>query len=220
MAKSLTKKNTTKKTTAKNTETTTTVVTDDYVEDKEQLTSNLSETVSKAVAETIVQLNSIQKSSSNTTKEYSPEDTIPCRSVTEGGLFLGGTKSEILYRWSGYGDVQEVEFQDLRALLSKNSEYLFRPAFIIDDEYLLSLPKWSKLNDLYEQMFETEDLDRLFSLPNNDFKHAIQSVPAKFKYTIITAAGSRIANGELDSLTKIKALDEVFGTDLVATLVK
>ena len=40
------------------------------------------------------------------------------------------------------------------------------------------------------------------------------------KATIKAAAGERISTGKLDSLSKIKILDEVLGTDLVATLVK
>lgn len=179
--------------------------------------------VAQAVKETIDQLKT--ETPKNTKKgkkeqDFEAEDLIRCRSVTEGTLYLGGAKSGMLYTWSGYGDTQEVEFQDLRALMYSNSGYLTKPLIVVDNDELLELPRWNKLNQLYSDLFGLEDLDYVFNTTPEKFKTILVSLPEGMKATIKAAAGERISTGKLDSLSKIKILDEVLGTDLVATLVK
>ena len=70
-------------------------------------------------------------------RKYAPTDMVPCRSITYGELLLTGAKTKLLYTWANYGDVTEMEFQDLQALKSTRSSYLFKPRFIIEDEELI-----------------------------------------------------------------------------------
>ena len=49
-------------------------------------------------------------------RKFAQDDLIPCRSITFGELLLTGTKSKLLYSWANYGDVTEVELQDLQTL--------------------------------------------------------------------------------------------------------
>ena len=176
----------------------------------EDKTTETAKVVAQAVKETKVKKE----------QDFASDDLIICRSVTEGTLYLGGSKSGMLYTWSGFGDVQEVEFQDLRALMYRNSGYLTKPLIVIDNEELLSLPKWKTLNSLYSELFGLEDLDYIFNSKPDKFKTILTTLPEGMKATIKAAAGERISTGKLDSLSKIKILDEVLGTDLVATLVK
>ena len=53
------------------------------------------------------------KTVAKTPKKYAPGDMIPCRSMTYGELLLTGTKSKMLYTWANYGDVTEMEFQEI-----------------------------------------------------------------------------------------------------------
>lgn len=189
----------------------------------EDKTTETAKVVAQAVKETIEQLKTDDTKKETKVKkeqDFASDDLIICRSVTEGTLYLGGSKSGMLYTWSGFGDVQEVEFQDLRALMYRNSGYLTKPLIVIDNEELLSLPKWKTLNSLYSELFGLEDLDYIFNSKPDKFKTILTTLPEGMKSTIKAAAGERISTGKLDSLSKIKILDEVLGTDLVATLVK
>lgn len=189
----------------------------------EDKTTETAKVVAQAVKETIEQLKTDDtktKTGAKKEQDFAADDLILCRSVTEGTLYLGGSKSGMLYTWSGFGDVQEVEFQDLRALLHRNSSYLTKPLIVIDNEELLSLPKWKSLNSLYSELFGLDDLNYIFNAKPDKFKSILTTLPEGMKATIKAAAGERISTGKLDSLSKIKILDEVLGTDLVATLVK
>lgn len=145
-------------------------------------------------------------------KKFAQDDMILCRSVTYGELLLTGPKSKLLYSWANYGDVTEIPFQDLQALRSTRSSYLFRPRFIIEDEDLVEL--WAKdLKDMYDNLVD-EDVDALFKLPLNQFKSKLKKAPRGVQQAVKNIAGEKILNGSLDSLAKIKAIDEILNTDL------
>lgn len=152
------------------------------------------------------------------TKEFKANDLITVRSVTQGELLLPGKKSEILYRWSAYGDVTEVEYQDLYALKSTRSEYIYGPLFVIEDEDLLENPRWKDVGKIYETMYDNEDLNQILSLPLSQFKATLKQCPKGFLDAIKIEVATRIDNGTFDSLSKIRAIDEICGTDLLTLI--
>lgn len=144
-------------------------------------------------------------------KKFNLDDMVVCRSVCYGELLYPAKKSGLLYRFEGYGDRTEVEFQDLQALKSTRSDYLYRPCFIIEDEELLE--QWSDLKKITDKVAKI-DGEKLFGLPTNQFKKALKELPIGFKTTVRNMANAKINDGSLDSLSKIKIIDEVLGTDL------
>lgn len=152
------------------------------------------------------------KSAVKTTKKYAPSDMIPCRSITYGELLLTGTKSKLFYTWANYGDVTEMEFQDLQALKSTRSSYLFKPRFVIEDPELVE--QWDNdLGKMYKEIIDV-DVEDMFKLPLAQFKSRLKKAPAGVQQAVKNIAGEKILNGTLDSLSKIKAIDEILGTDL------
>ena len=114
--------------------------------------------------------------------------------------------------WANYNDVTEVEFQDLQALRSTRSNYLFRPRIVIEDEELVE--QWSKdFKDMYSKITHV-DVEEIFDLPLGKFKTALKNAPKGVQQAVKNIAGEKIMNGSLDSLAKIKAIDDILGTDL------
>ena len=152
----------------------------------------------------------------NTSKKFAPDDVIECRSVTYGELVLLGFKSKLLYTWANAGDVAYVEYQDLQALQSRKSKFLTEPLFIIEDEDLVK--QWGNiLQPVYDKIVEA-DLEAILQLPVTKLKSRLKSSPEGIKRSIKSLAAAQIISGELDSLNKIKAIDEVLGTDLKSTI--
>jgi hypothetical protein len=165
----------------------------------------------EAVEETVVETKKA-KATVKAPKKYAPDEMIPCRSITYGELLLTGTKSKMLYTWANYGDVTEMEFQDLQALKSTRSSYLFKPRFIIEDPELVE--QWSNdLGKMYKEIVDI-DVEDMFRLPLNQFKAKLKKAPAGVQQAVKNVAGEKILNGTLDSLAKIRAIDEILGTDL------
>ena len=146
-----------------------------------------------------------------TPRKFEQSDPILCRSVTYGELLYPAKKSQLLYTWANYEDTTEVEYQDLQALRSTRSASLNAPYFVIEDEELLE--QWPEFKKLYEKIAVT-DIDKIFDMPINKFKAALHNLPAGFRDSIKNIASAKIIDGTLDSISKIKAIDEVFNTDL------
>lgn len=153
------------------------------------------------------------KKTKKSVRKFAPDDMIPCRSLTYGELLLTGAKSRLLYTWANYDDVTEMEFQDLQALKSTKSSYLFKPRFIILDEELVE--QWG---DDFKKMYDdvvTMDVEALFKLSAGQLKAKLKKAPSGVQQAVKNLAGEKIMNGTLDSLAKIKAIDEVLGTQLM-----
>ena len=153
-----------------------------------------------------------KKAAAKEARKYAPGDMIPCRSITYGELLLPGPKTRLLYTWANYDDVTEVEFQDLQALKSTRSTYLFKPRFIIEDEELVE--QWKNdFGKMYDEI-ATINVEELFKLPANQLKAKLKKAPSGIQQAVKNVAGEKIMNGSLDSLAKIKAIDEILGTQL------
>ena len=153
-----------------------------------------------------------KKTAPKEVKKYAPTDMIPCRSITFGELLLTGTKSKMLYTWANFGDITEMEFQDLQALRSTSSSYLFKPRFIIEDTELVEQWK-SDFGKMYDEIIAA-DVEDIFRLPVGQLKAKLKKAPSGIQQAVKNIAGEKILNGTLDSLAKIKAIDEVLGTEL------
>lgn len=150
------------------------------------------------------------------TRKFDPTETIPCRSVCYGELILEGYKSKMLYTWANAGDYADVEYQDLQALQSRKSAFLTKPLFIIEDEELVE--QWgSMLKPIYEKI-EEADMEELIKLSPTQLKKKLKGLPEGLKESVKTMAAAKIVSGELDSLNRIKAIDEVLGTELMSMI--
>lgn len=171
--------------------------------------ANKKETIVEETGEVVVQE---PKKTVKAPKKYNPDDMITCRSITFGELLLTGSKSRLLYSWANYGDTTEVEYQDLQALKSTRSSYLYKPRFVIEDEELVE--QWGKdFIDMYNNIVDM-DVESMFKLPVAQFKSKLKKAPKGVQQAVKNIAGEKILNGSLDSLAKIKAIDEILGTDL------
>lgn len=151
-------------------------------------------------------------------KKHEAGDRIPCRSITPGGLYMEGLKSHILYEWTDVNDVTEVEYRDLTAaIMSSKNDYVTKPYFIIEDETVIA--EFPKINKVYESMYSFKDLkDVLLNLSPKEMKATINMFPAGAKESIKHIASQMISAGTLDSIQKIKILDEIFGTKYIVMI--
>lgn len=144
--------------------------------------------------------------------KYDPDEQITCRSITYGELLIVGPKSKLLYSWSNYGDTTPVEYQDLQALRSIRSAHLLKPRIIVEDEELIA--QWGKdFENMYSKIVDV-DVEKILDLPLGKFKTALKNAPQGVQQAVKNIAGEKILDGSLDSLAKIKAIDEILGTDL------
>ena len=145
-------------------------------------------------------------------KVFKPDDGVLCRSVTQGGLYMEGPKTKMHYEWVQYGDVTEVEYADLAALVRVKSKYVFGPWFMVDDDDFVE--EFQQLKKFYSENYSLNDLETILSYPVDEMMEEIRSLPKSAVESLKVLAASSINDGDLDSVSKIKALDDFFGTKL------
>lgn len=145
-------------------------------------------------------------------KKFQQNDLIRCRSVVVGGLFLEGSKTKQLYQWNDYGDETEVEYRDLVAEVRAKSNYAFGPWFIVeDDDFVEEFPQ---LKQFYKQYNSVKKLKNILDLPVDQMTKKISELPTGAQESLKTIAATMVSSGAIDSVAKIKKLDEIFETDM------
>lgn len=147
-------------------------------------------------------------------RKFVADALIRCVSITSGELIMVGEKTKTVYRWADNGDDQDVEYQDLIYATRGKSGFVFKPRFIIDNEEFLN--QNPAVREKYETMYTFNDLQEVLALDPQSMKQTILSLPEGAKDSIKSMAATMIANGTLDSVTKIKILDEIFDTQLMS----
>lgn len=144
--------------------------------------------------------------------KFADSDGITCRSITQGGLYMEGSKTHMLYEWVEYGDKTQVEYADLAAAVRIKSSYLFGPMFIVEDEAFIE--EFPQLKKFYTENYTVKDLETILSYQLDRMLEEISALPKSAIESLKVLAASSINEGTLDSVKKIKALDEIFGTNL------
>lgn len=165
------------------------------------------ETAAKPVAETKI---------TSTKKTFDASEPILCTSVTAGELILVGKKTGNVYNWSAYNDTAYVEYQDLQSLKLTKSPYVYRPLFIIENEEVVE--QWADVKALYESIYNAGTMEEILELDDMSFRRTLQELPLGIKNSLKTTVYDMVENGTLDSLKKIKAIDEILGTDIMSLI--
>ena len=145
-------------------------------------------------------------------KVFDEKESIICRSVVSGGLYMDGAVSKMPYTWTDFGDEVGVEYRDLVAATKMKNSYVMKPFFVImDSDFINEFPF---LKQVYEGQYSIKDLANVLTLPVDDMVEEIKKLPPNIKDTLKGIASTWVSNGRLDSFKKIKALDNILDTDL------
>lgn len=158
------------------------------------------------VEDTIVEESEIVKEK----KVFTDSDYVLCRSVCSGGLNII-SQSGNLYEFKDYGSECEINYRDLVTLIRRGSDHVFLPRFVIlDDDFLEDFPTVQKV---YGTMYTMNDLVEILELPNVQMKREIEKLPESTKDSMRNLIATQIANGKLDSISKVRELTTIFNSD-------
>lgn len=144
--------------------------------------------------------------------KHDPSDKIKCRSITTGEMIMIGQRTGDIYDFINYDDTIDVSYEDLVAAIRAKSCYIFDPLFIIEDK--LFLKEYPKIQELYDSLYGNGDFEKILELPLAQMKDAVKGLPSGVLPSFKSYVSTAINDGILDSLKKIKALDEILGTKM------
>lgn len=187
------------------------------VEENDEDYSSTGDDVTEEI-ENIVESERIVKPEPKPQKVYDQHDLILCKNVSAGWLKMTG-KSGIPYVWKGTGDLCEVEYGDLWARKTAKSEYLYKPYFVIEDDELMEQPRWKDLKEFYDKkVYGLDNVDAIINVPTTSLRRVLTEISDGMRNAVAVRAATMIEKGTLDSLKKIKIIDDVCGTDLISII--
>ena len=143
-------------------------------------------------------------------KVFTDSDYIACRSVWSGGLNVV-SQSGNLYEFKDFGSECDINYRDLVTMIKRGSEHVFLPRFVIlDEDFLKDYPTVQKV---YGTMYTKNDLMEILELPITQMQREIEKLPKATKESMRNLIATQIANGKLDSISKVRTLTEIFKSD-------
>lgn len=183
---------------------------------EEVMNEVIEEIVEETVIEDVKDKTPVTKASpSKEKRKFEPSDLIPCTNIFSGTTVMVGQKSGIIYTWRELGQTEDVEYQDVMAeILKKTSSYIYEPLLIIEDKELLDQRRDLKV--FYDRMYSPAELSNILNISSPEkMRSVIMNLPKGVQETIKNLAATMIQNGTLDSVRKIKIIDEIFETKLM-----
>ena len=172
---------------------------------------NIEQTIVSDSVENVTETKAVEeKKIKKEKKVFTDSDYITCRSVWSGGLNII-SQSGNTYRFNDYGDECDINYRDLKTMIKRGSEHIKLPRFIIlDEDFLEEFPTVKKI---YGEMYTMDDLQEILELPVSRMKTEIAKLPDTTKGNMCNLVATQIANGKLDSISKVRALTSIFGFD-------
>lgn len=140
---------------------------------------------------------------------FSPDDEIPCKSVTPWKLSAVGVDKNTVYHWEYFGDVEYLKYRDLQAL--RRTEYITKPNIIIMDANLRK--KWAReLGDIYKYFDGIEYPEEYFDMSDYEFENLLKTAPNWLTEIIKTTAMAMVRAENYPATSKIIAIDRILNT--------
>jgi len=129
-----------------------------------------------------------------------------------------GDKTGDLYSWVDSGDTIEMAYKDLISAVRTKKPLVYKPRIIIQNKFFLEQHK--DIEKLYGDIYSAEKLKQVAFKPVDELEDAVRSLPDGAKESLMNMVSGMIDDGSYDSVTKIRILDKVFGTEMVLKLMK
>jgi hypothetical protein len=131
-----------------------------------------------------------------------------------GILVYESKKTGETFIWNDFGESQEMELKELRNAKSTHKSFFVNNYFMFDDE-----SKWVidylGVASFYEHAIELDGFNEIFTSSPAQIKKIIGNMSEGQKKSLLYSAKKKVADGEVDSLKIIKALEEGLGAELI-----
>lgn len=154
-----------------------------------------------------------QMSNPVSTKRFRDTDMIPCRSVRGNRVIYASSRTGLVYDWPEFSAVVPVAYADLLNMYGSQSDYLYTPFILIEDEDLY-LQWQSRLGPIYADWLDLSNPDSVFQQNDFMFEQFITNASKSMRELIVTTAVHLIKHGGDVTVRKLQIIDDVCGTAL------
>lgn len=145
-------------------------------------------------------------------KEVDPTSYVVVRNGFHGKLVYKSSRTGETFRWSEYGDEQEMELRELKNAKNSNKKFFVNNWFMFDEAWIID---YLGVRQFYKNAVRIKDYDKIFDKPTDEMCRVLNEMNKSQKRSASYRAVELIKDGSLDSLKKINAIENALGIELI-----
>lgn len=141
-----------------------------------------------------------------------PNTFVTVKNGFSGRLVYKSSRTNEKFVWEEFGSEQDMELQELKNAKSAHKTYFEKNWFLFDDPEVIS---YLGVEKFYASALSFEEFEDLFAYSPDDVKDRIATIPDGQRQSLIYKAKQMIADGTIDSMKMVNALEESLGVELI-----
>ncbi len=149
-----------------------------------------------------------------TPKDIDVNQFVTVRNGFHGVLVYRSPRTGEIFEWDSFGAEQEMDLRELRNAKSSSKAFFINNWFMFDDEFAWVID-WLGVRQYYKHFLSIDDFDSIFDRSPDQLRDIVSGLSDGQKRSLAYRAYELIADGRLDSLKLISALEESLGIELI-----
>lgn len=145
-------------------------------------------------------------------KNLDPNSIITVKNGFQGRLVYISKRTQERFIWDEFGDEQDIELQELKNAKNSSKAFFENNWFLIDDPEVID---YLGVTRYYKYALNADSFDELFSKSPDEVREIVGKLSSGQKKTVAFRAKQKIADGEIDSIKVISALEDVLSVELI-----
>ena len=130
----------------------------------------------------------------------------------QGLLVYKSRRTNERFVWETFGDEQDMDLQELKNARNSSKTFFENNWFLIDDPEVL---EYLGVSQYYKYALNFDSFDGLFNKTPDEISDTISRLSTGQKKSVAYRAKELIANGSIDSIKVINALEESLSIELI-----
>lgn len=153
-----------------------------------------------------------EKKSYKVKKNLDPGMYVTVKNGFNGTLVYKSKKTGERFIWDAFGDEQEIELAELKAAKNSYKSFFVNNWFLFDDPEIV---EWLGMNQYYKYALNSASFDKLFEKSPDEIEKIVKALSDGQKKSVAFRAKQLIADGTIDSIKVIAALEKSLSVELI-----
>lgn len=145
-------------------------------------------------------------------KNLDPNMIVAVKNGFQGRLIYKSKRTNERFEWETFGDEQDMDLQELKNARNSSKAFFINNWFLIDDPEVLD---YLGVSQYYKYALNFKSFDNLFEKTPSEIKETIDRLSVGQRKSVAYRAKELIADGVIDSIKVINALEESLSTELI-----
>lgn len=149
-----------------------------------------------------------------TVKQLDPNSIVTVKNGFNGTLVYKSKRTGERFVWAHFGDEQDMELSELKSAKNSYKSFFINNWFLIDDPDVI---EYLGVGRYYDSALSYDEFKTFFNLSPEEITARIPRLSAGQRNSLIYRAKELAANGEIDSLSVVSALEKGLGVQLLVS---